>query len=156
MTTNLSASPLESSPLQDDDAVVRKFLRRNTIQIQEAQHPHSGETRVEHDSMGEIHVPADHLWGAQTQRSFELFNIEQPSGRMPVALIRSFGIIKRAAAIVNQEQGLLKPEVAEAIVTACDEVIDGKWLDEFPLVVWQTGSGTQTVLNPSKRLILRI
>ncbi len=101
--------------------------------------------RTESDSMGTIDVPANHYWGAQTQRSLEHFAIG--NDRMPEELIRAFGILKKAAATTNQELGLLKPELQSLIARAADEVIAGKWNDEFPLKVWQTGSGTQTNMN---------
>lgn len=103
------------------------------------------ETRIEHDTMGEIAVPADRLWGAQTQRSFENFRIG--GERMPAAIIHAIARIKRAAALVNRRLAGLDDQLAEAIVAAADEVIAGKLDDHFPLVVWQTGSGTQTNMN---------
>src|SRR6266852_1048479 len=102
-------------------------------------------TRHETDSMGAIEVPADRYWGAQTQRSLEHFKIA--GERFPPEMIRAFGLLKRAAAEVNAELGLLPKDIAPAIVRAADEVIAGKLDDHFPLVVWQTGSGTQTNMN---------
>src|SRR6202171_3028077 len=102
-------------------------------------------TRIESDSMGEIEVAADSYWGAQTQRSLLHFNIGNDV--MPRAMIRAFGILKKAAALVNQDLGKLPPEKARLIVQACDEVIEGKLDEHFPLRVWQTGSGTQTNMN---------
>ena len=102
-------------------------------------------TRIETDSMGEVPVPADKYWGAQTQRSYQNFKIG--GERMPLPLIRAFGIVKKAAAITNHALGALDKSVADAIVAAADEVIDGRLHDHFPLVVWQTGSGTQTNMN---------
>lgn len=104
--------------------------------------------RLEKDSMGDIKVPANQLWGAQTQRSLEHFKIG--GDRFPREMIRALGILKKAAAIVNQELGLLPKEKADAIVKAADEVIAGKLDAEFPLVVWQTGSGTQTNMNTNE------
>ena len=101
--------------------------------------------RIEFDSMGEIKVEVDKLWGAQTQRSLE--NFEIGTERMPVEIIRAFAILKKAAALVNVELGQLDPAIADAIAAACDEIYEGKWDDQFPLVVWQTGSGTQTNMN---------
>lgn len=101
--------------------------------------------RLESDSMGTIEVPADHYWGAQTQRSLEHFAIGRDV--MPKELIWAFGILKKAAALSNYELGLMKKEVMEWIVKATDEVIAGQWNNEFPLRVWQTGSGTQTNMN---------
>jgi fumarate hydratase class II len=102
-------------------------------------------TRVETDAMGEIEVPSEHYWGAQTQRSLVHFSIGDD--RMPVALYRAYGYVKKAAAIVNAEGGRLDPAIAEAIIAASDEVIAGKLDSEFPLYVWQTGSGTQSNMN---------
>src|SRR5688572_2670756 len=104
--------------------------------------------RLERDTMGEIEVPADRLWGAQTQRSLQNFRIG--GERMPLPLIRALGTIKRAAAETNRELGVLDPPVADAIVRAAQEVIDGQLDDHFPLVVWQTGSGTQTNMNANE------
>ena len=104
--------------------------------------------RVESDSMGEIAVPADRYWGAQTQRSLQNFRIG--GERMPAPLIRALGIEKRAAAAVNMELGALDRKLGEAIIQAADEIIAGKMDDEFPLVVWQTGSGTQTNMNANE------
>lgn len=101
--------------------------------------------RVEHDSMGEVSVEVDKLWGAQTQRSLE--NFEIGTEKMPIEIIRAFAILKKAAALVNVELGLLDPKITGAIVAACDEISEGKWDDQFPLAVWQTGSGTQTNMN---------
>ena len=102
-------------------------------------------TRTESDSMGKIDVPANVYWGAQTQRSLQHFNIGRDT--MPPELIRAFGILKKACALVNQDLGKLPAEKAELIVKAADEVIAGKLSDQFPLRVWQTGSGTQTNMN---------
>jgi fumarate hydratase class II len=110
-------------------------------------------TRIEKDSFGPIEVPAERLWGAQTQRSLEFFRIS--GERMPAELIRALVLVKRACAVVNRDLGLVKPEKADAIVRAADEVLDGKWPDEFPLVVWQTGSGTQTNMNANEVLANR-
>ena len=106
------------------------------------------EVRIETDSMGEIEVPADKYWGAQTQRSLIHFNIGDD--RMPRELIRALGILKKAAALVNEDLGKLPPEKARFIVQACDEVIEGKLDVHFPLRVWQTGSGTQTNMNANE------
>ena len=102
-------------------------------------------SRIETDSMGEVGVPANKYWGAQTQRSYQNFKIG--GERMPLPLIRAFGVVKKAAAQTNLALGALDKIVADAIVTAADEVIDGRLNDHFPLVVWQTGSGTQTNMN---------
>ncbi|GBM57263.1 Fumarate hydratase, mitochondrial [Araneus ventricosus] len=106
----------------------------------------TGRTRKEFDTFGELNVPADKYYGAQTMRSMMNFNIGGESERMPQPLIKAFGILKKAAADVNKEFGL-DPRVADAICQAADEVIDGKLKDHFPLVIWQTGSGTQTNMN---------
>ena len=108
--------------------------------------------RVEHDSMGEVKVPADRLWAAQTQRSHENFEIGVGIETMPREITHAFGILKKAAALANHE---LRPEKMTeeklcAITKACDEVIEGKLNDHFPLVVWQTGSGTQSNMNANE------
>ena len=110
------------------------------------------EYRIEHDSMGEVKVPADRLWAAQTQRSHENFRIGVDIETMPREITHAFGILKKAAALANSE---LKPEKMtakklEVISAACDEVIAGKLNDNFPLVVWQTGSGTQSNMNANE------
>jgi fumarate hydratase class II len=101
--------------------------------------------RIEHDTMGEVKVPADKLWGAQTQRSKENFRIG--NSRMPLEVIYAFAILKKAAALANMECGVLSSEKAEQIGKVCDEILEGKHDDEFPLVIWQTGSGTQSNMN---------
>jgi fumarate hydratase, class II len=108
----------------------------------------SVKNRIETDSMGEIEVAADRYWGAQTQRSLHHFNIGDD--RMPREMIRALGILKKAAAQVNEELGKLAPDKAKLIIQACDEVIDGKLDAHFPLRVWQTGSGTQTNMNANE------
>ncbi len=105
-------------------------------------------TRTETDSMGKIEVPADKYYGAQTARSLKNFKIG--GERFPRELISAFGILKKAAAIVNKELGILSAEKSELIVKAADEVIEGKLDEHFPLVVWQTGSGTQTNMNTNE------
>ncbi|MGF1626316.1 MAG: class II fumarate hydratase [Alphaproteobacteria bacterium] len=105
-------------------------------------------TRSETDSLGAIDVPADRYWGAQTQRSLENFRIG--GERMPAALIRALGIQKKASALANIDLGELDSRLGEAIVQAADEVIDGTLAEHFPLVVWQTGSGTQTNMNANE------
>ncbi|HHA2008244.1 class II fumarate hydratase [Enterobacter quasimori] len=109
--------------------------------------------RHEKDSMGAIDVPADKLWGAQTQRSLEHFRIS--TEKMPVSLIQALALTKRAAAKVNQDLGLLAADKATAIINAADEVLAGKHPDEFPLAVWQTGSGTQSNMNMNEVLANR-
>jgi fumarate hydratase, class II len=107
--------------------------------------PDRHSVRRESDSFGPIEVAADRYWGAQTQRSVQNFPIG--AQRMPIEIIHALALIKRAAAEVNRESGTLDPRVASAIAVAADEVIQGKWDSHFPLVVWQTGSGTQTNMN---------
>ncbi len=101
--------------------------------------------RVEFDSMGEVRVPADRYWGAQTARSLKHFAIGED--RMPIELCRAYGYLKKAAALVNARAGLLPDDKCNAIATACDELVAGELDDHFPLLVWQTGSGTQTNMN---------
>ena len=108
----------------------------------------SSKTRIETDSMGPIDVAADRYWGAQTERSLHHFNIGDD--RMPREMIRALGILKKAGALVNEELGKLPPDKAKLIVQACDEVIEGRLDDHFPLRVWQTGSGTQTNMNANE------
>ncbi len=105
-------------------------------------------TRTESDTMGKVRVPADRYWGAQTQRSLENFPIG--AERMPAPLIRALGIQKKAAALANMELGELDQRIGAPIVQAAEEVIDGTLADHFPLVVWQTGSGTQTNMNANE------
>ncbi|AEG32984.1 Fumarate hydratase class II [Thermus thermophilus SG0.5JP17-16] len=105
------------------------------------------EYRIERDTMGEVRVPADKYWGAQTQRSLENFRIGTDRFRMPLEIIRAYGMLKKAAARANLELGELPEEIAKAIIQAAEEVVQGKWDDHFPLVVFQTGSGTQTNMN---------
>ncbi|HEX2580336.1 MAG TPA: class II fumarate hydratase [Rhabdochlamydiaceae bacterium] len=102
-------------------------------------------TRVETDSLGSIKVPDDKYWGAQTQRSIQNFPIG--TEKMPIELIHALGIVKKACALVNHQLGLLSPKKKEFIVKTCDELLSGKLDDQFELVVWQTGSGTQTNMN---------
>ncbi|MCS6859951.1 MAG: class II fumarate hydratase [Abditibacteriales bacterium] len=104
--------------------------------------------RIETDSMGEIQVPADKYYGAQTARSLIHFKIG--GERLPREMIRALGLVKKAAALVNGELGKLSPEKTDLIVRAAEEVIEGKWDDHFPLVVWQTGSGTQSNMNANE------
>lgn len=103
------------------------------------------EYRIEHDSMGEVQVPADRYWGAQTQRSFQNFPIG--TEKIPMEVIRAFAILKKAAAIANNRLGKLDEERLALICQACDEILEGKLDDNFPLSVWQTGSGTQSNMN---------
>ena len=105
-------------------------------------------TRTETDSFGPLEVPADKYWGAQTQRSLQNFKIGGQT--MPLPLVHALGIVKKAAALTNMQLKNLEPEIGEAIVKAADEVIDGRFDDNFPLVVWQTGSGTQSNMNANE------
>ena len=105
--------------------------------------------RVEHDTMGEVKVPADKYWGAQTQRSKQNFPIG-PEASMPKEIIEAFGYLKKAAAITNYKLGVLSEEKKDLICKACNEIIEGKLYDQFPLVIWQTGSGTQSNMNTNE------
>jgi fumarate hydratase, class II len=111
--------------------------------------------RIEKDTMGEVKVPADALYGAQTQRSIENFKIARDINRMPKEIIRAFAFLKKAAAITNLEAGVLSKEKSDLIGKVCDEIIDGKLDDSFPLVVWQTGSGTQSNMNVNEVIAYR-
>lgn len=111
------------------------------------------EFRIEKDTIGEIKVPADKLWAAQTQRSFENFQIG--TEKMPLDLIRVFAILKKSAALTNAKLGKLDPIKADVIVAAADEIIEGALDDHFPLVVWQTGSGTQSNMNVNEVIASR-
>ncbi len=106
------------------------------------------ETRIEKDTMGEVHVPVKAYWAAQTQRSLDFFNIGEDRFTFP--MIRAFALLKKSAAIVNRDLAGLDAKKTDGIIKACDEVIEGKWNQEFPLVVWQTGSGTQTNMNANE------
>ena len=103
------------------------------------------QTRIEHDTMGEVAVPSEALWGAQTQRSLQNFKIGNE--HLPRAMIRALGLVKKAAAITNAELNQIPHELSTYIIGAADEVISGQWDNQFPLVVWQTGSGTQSNMN---------
>jgi fumarate hydratase, class II len=111
------------------------------------------EFRIEKDTMGEVQVPADKYWGAQTQRSLENFTIG--GHRMPTEVIRAFAILKKAAALANLELGVLSQDKCDIIAQVCDEVLAGKLDAEFPLVVWQTGSGTQSNMNVNEVVAYR-
>ena len=103
------------------------------------------EIRIEKDTMGQVEVPADKYWGAQTQRSKNNFKIG--AGTMPIEIIQAFAVLKKAAALANTELGVLPSEKSDLIATVCDEILEGILDDQFPLVVWQTGSGTQSNMN---------
>ena len=102
--------------------------------------------RIEKDTLGEVKVPKDSLWGAQTERSKKNFKIGNPSS-MPIEIIHAYAILKKSAAAANQELGVLSKEKSKLIQTVCDEIISNKHNEQFPLVIWQTGSGTQTNMN---------
>src|ERR1700741_2303575 len=108
------------------------------------------EFRVEEDALGHVEVPADHLWGAQTERSHVNFPIGVERFRWGRPVIRALGILKKCAALANEQLGQLPKDKVDLIVRAAEEVIDGRWDDEFPLVVFQTGSGTQTNMNANE------
>jgi len=113
----------------------------------------AGATRIEMDTFGPIEVPADRYWGAQTQRSLRHFKISGET--MPPALIHALALVKKACALVNVELGVLDAKKGRAIVAAADEVLAGQHEGEFPLVIWQTGSGTQTNMNMNEVLANR-
>ncbi|MBK9336614.1 MAG: class II fumarate hydratase [Lewinellaceae bacterium] len=111
--------------------------------------------RTEKDTMGKVQVPADAYWGAQTQRSIENFKIARDTNRMPIEIIRAFAYLKKAAALTNHEAGVLPQEKCTLIGRVCDEILEGKLDDQFPLVVWQTGSGTQSNMNANEVIAYR-
>lgn len=111
--------------------------------------------RIEKDTMGEVQVPVDALFGAQTQRSIENFKIAQDINKMPKQIIQAFAYLKKAAAITNYEAGVLPKEKSDLIGKVCDEILEGKLDDYFPLVVWQTGSGTQSNMNVNEVVAYR-
>ncbi|MHA8069835.1 class II fumarate hydratase [Aquirufa ecclesiirivi] len=113
------------------------------------------EYRIEKDTMGQVKVPAHVYWGAQTQRSIENFPIAQDINKMPKEIIRAFAFLKKAAAITNFEAGVLDQSKKELIAQVCDEILAGQWADQFPLVVWQTGSGTQSNMNCNEVIAYR-
>ena len=112
------------------------------------------EYRIEKDTMGEVKVPADKYWGAQTERSRNNFKIG-PESSMPKEIIYAFAYLKKAAAQANQELGVLPKEKSDLIGKVCDEILDGKLDDQFPLVIWQTGSGTQSNMNGNEVIAYR-
>ncbi|MCZ2472490.1 class II fumarate hydratase [Aquirufa ecclesiirivi] len=113
------------------------------------------EYRIEKDTMGQVKVPAHVYWGAQTQRSIENFPIAQDINKMPKEIIRAFAFLKKAAAITNFEARVLDESKKELIAQVCDEILAGQWADQFPLVVWQTGSGTQSNMNCNEVIAYR-
>ena len=123
--------------------------------MSENKHESSGKTRIEKDTFGPIEVPEGRLWGAQTQRSLHHFKIAAPRDRLPRELVMALALVKKAAAQVNLDLGALDRDKANAIVAAADEVLAGRHDDEFPLVVWQTGSGTQSNMNMNEVLANR-
>ena len=112
------------------------------------------EYRIEKDTMGEVQVPADKYWGAQTERSRNNFRIGPPAS-MPLEIVHAFAYLKKAAAFTNRDLGVLPKEKAELIGRVCDEILEGKLDDQFPLVVWQTGSGTQSNMNVNEVVAYR-
>lgn len=112
------------------------------------------EYRVEHDTMGEVNVPADKYWGAQTERSRNNFKIG-PEASMPHEIIQAFAYLKKAAALANRELGVLPAGKCDHIAGVCDEILLGKLNDQFPLVIWQTGSGTQSNMNVNEVIAYR-
>nr|MDQ6890252.1 lyase family protein [Bacteroidota bacterium] len=113
------------------------------------------DTRIEKDTMGEVKVPSAAYYGAQTQRSIENFQIAQDINKMPKEIIHAFAYLKKAAAITNLDAGILSKEKCELISKVCDEILEGKLNNEFPLVVWQTGSGTQSNMNVNEVIAYR-
>ncbi len=111
--------------------------------------------RIEKDTMGKVKVPVNVYWGAQTQRSIENFQIAQEINKMPREIIRAFAILKKAAAMTNHEAGILSEKKCDLIAQVCDEILAGKLDDQFPLVVWQTGSGTQSNMNCNEVIAYR-
>src|SRR5215207_4909940 len=113
------------------------------------------EYRIEKDTMGEVKVPADAYYGAQTQRSIDNFKIAQDINKMPKEIIRAFAYLKHAAAVTNNEAAVLPKKKADLIGKVCKEILDGKLDHYFPLVVWQTGSGTQSNMNVNEVIAYR-
>ena len=111
--------------------------------------------RIEKDTMGKVEVPAEAYWGAQTQRSVLNFPIAQDINRMPKEIIQAFAYLKKAAALTNLEAGILSKEKCDLIGQVCDEILRGQLADQFPLVVWQTGSGTQSNMNVNEVIAYR-
>ncbi|KAF1916998.1 L-Aspartase-like protein [Ampelomyces quisqualis] len=132
--------PTSSTPL-----ITQTFFQRRQFSFTRAM----ANTRTESDAFGEVQVPSDRYWGAQTERSLENFKINQPQDRMPPPIVRAFGILKGAAATVNMKFGL-DPKLGKAIQQAAAEVASLELVDHFPLVVWQTGSGTQSNMNANE------
>ncbi|RZS95540.1 fumarase class II [Cecembia calidifontis] len=116
---------------------------------------HTMSFRIEKDTMGPVEVPADKYWGAQTQRSINNFKIGGERNRMPIEIIRAFAILKKSAALANAELGVLAQDKADIIAKVCDEILAGQHDDQFPLVIWQTGSGTQSNMNTNEVIAYR-
>ena len=106
--------------------------------------------RIERDSLGDVKVPSDKYWGAQTERSRNNFKIGDDKQRMPIEIVRGFAYLKKAAAHANFELGVLAEDKKDLISKVCDEILEGKLDDQFPLVTWQTGSGTQSNMNANE------
>ena len=113
------------------------------------------EYRIEKDTMGEVKVPVDAYFGAQTQRSIDNFKIAQDINKMPKEIIKAFAYLKKAAAITNKDAGVLPQEKSDLIGKVADEILEGKLDEYFPLVVWQTGSGTQSNMNVNEVIAYR-
>src|SRR6185369_16527190 len=113
------------------------------------------EYRKEKDTMGTVEVPAHVYWGAQTQRSIENFKIAQDINKMPKEIIQAFAYLKKAAAMTNLDAGVLTKDKCDLIGKVCDEILEGQLANEFPLVVWQTGSGTQSNMNVNEVIAYR-
>src|SRR5688500_197634 len=111
--------------------------------------------RIEKDTMGEVKVPLEAVYGAQTQRSIENFKIAEDINKMPKEIIRAFAYLKKAAALTNLDAGVLIKEKSDLIGKVCDEILEGKLDQYFPLVVWQTGSGTQSNMNVNEVVAYR-
>jgi len=127
--------------------MLRRFLRVPTLL--RCSRAYFSAFREEKDTFGPIQVPADRYWAAQTQRSVQNFDIARDTDHMPIPIVRAFGVLKKCCAKVNLRYGL-DPKISDAIVRASDEVISGKLDSHFPLVVWQTGSGTQSNMNANE------
>jgi fumarate hydratase, class II len=130
-------------------------LRENQTFIYSKFNHSNMNTRKEKDTLGYVDVPADKYWGAQTQRSIQNFKINAENDRMPIEIIRAFAVLKKAAALTNHELGVLDEKKANLIAQVCDEILEGKLDDQFPLVVWQTGSGTQSNMNCNEVIAYR-
>jgi fumarate hydratase, class II len=126
-----------------------------TLRLKNKPTNHIMSIRIEKDTMGPVEVPADKYWGAQTQRSINNFKIGGEKNRMPIEIIRAFAILKKAAALTNAELGVLSQDKADIIAKVCEEILTGQHDDQFPLVIWQTGSGTQSNMNSNEVIAYR-